>query len=174
MKIQTYYTMQELEEYAEGTSSVLLYATLNALSLSSTEHDHISSHVGKAYGLVQTALSITNDQKCIPQELLSKNALTQSDLHNRYVDENVGKSIVFEICAQARLHVSEAKKLYGKGNESSKIKSILLPSIIYTNNMLSLLHNNDYNVNHLKSRQQCGWTPLQMLYYLNWSTSPFQ
>ena len=47
-----YTTLDSLEQYAENTYSTLLYLTLQSLPLASITADHITSHVGKAAGIV--------------------------------------------------------------------------------------------------------------------------
>lgn len=51
-------TLEDLESYAEGTSSRLLYLSLNLVSLSTPELDEIFSHLGKASGIVTQLASL--------------------------------------------------------------------------------------------------------------------
>ncbi|KAJ3390324.1 NADH dehydrogenase (ubiquinone) complex I, assembly factor 6 [Lobulomyces angularis] len=46
-----YNTLEELENYAENTSSSLLYLQLEALGLKNVTTDHVASHIGKAVGI---------------------------------------------------------------------------------------------------------------------------
>lgn len=46
-----YPDLAALESYAENTYSTLMYLTLQALPLNSTDMDHLASHIGKAAGI---------------------------------------------------------------------------------------------------------------------------
>jgi len=40
-------SIEEIENYAEGTASSLLYLTLEAAEMKNVEMDHVASHLGK-------------------------------------------------------------------------------------------------------------------------------
>lgn len=74
-KCRTFYSISEMEQYAEETNSTLLHAQL--LFLNSFQIDHVASHIGKANGIVNILrsapfLAKNGFDPGIPLELLAK------------------------------------------------------------------------------------------------------
>lgn len=58
MENQPFTNLASLEDYAENTYATLMYMTLAAMPLQSVHMDHLSSHIGKACGIVATLRGI--------------------------------------------------------------------------------------------------------------------
>lgn len=115
-------TVQELEKYAEDTSSTILYSTLQAGGINSTTADHAVSHIGKASGLLLLLKSLpyhanrTRHFPYIPIEVAEKHGLLVN--HNGQpqirMDSREGlSSAVFDIASVANAHLQKARQLAG-------------------------------------------------------------
>ncbi|RKP37180.1 UPF0551 protein C8orf38-like protein, mitochondrial [Dimargaris cristalligena] len=126
----TYYSLDEVEQYAENTASALLYLQLECLGVKDVKADHLASHLGKAVGIA-TFLRATpaNAKKrlvYLPQDILAKHKVSQESLFRGGRIEGLDDA-VFEIATRAHDHILTAQ---------SHIENAQLP---YTTALLSTL-----------------------------------
>ncbi|KAF6018119.1 hypothetical protein EB796_023587 [Bugula neritina] len=151
-------TLDQLERYSEHTKSSLLYLLLNMSGESSIDTDHVASHVGRCYGLI-TALRSTpylasKNQLLLPQDLLSKHKVSQSDVLRM---KNNVKEVVFEMASVAHVHLQKTQKLMEKLPKNTR-QYFLLTAIC--NNQLELLRKCDFNLHDplfLKKNPMLPW-----------------
>lgn len=71
-----YTSLDDLEKYAEQTSSTLLYLALQAIGASDVHSDHAASHIGKAMGIATvlraTPFEIRERRLYLPAETMAK------------------------------------------------------------------------------------------------------
>ncbi|CAH1422422.1 unnamed protein product [Lactuca virosa] len=104
-----YQTIEELEKYAEDTSSTLLYTTLQAGGITSTTADHAASHIGKVaekHGL------LVKDGDRVEIRTDSRERLSDA---------------VFDMASMANAHLQKARVL--TESVPKEARSILLPAV---------------------------------------------
>ncbi|XP_071731552.1 uncharacterized protein [Rutidosis leptorrhynchoides] len=131
-----YRTVEELEKYAEDTSSTILYSTLQAGGINSTAADHAASHIGKASGLLLLIKSLPyhanrNNQFCyVPISVAEKHGLLvkhgdrfeiRTDSREKLCDA------VFDMASTANAHLQKARAL--AESVPKEARSILLPAV---------------------------------------------
>lgn len=128
-------TLEEVERYAEKTSSRLFYLSLNLLGVSSTVCDEVFSHLGKARGISQLLSSVpfhagviqttsTDDQKrtrgtakprsrrlILPAEYLFAHGVVEEDVYRRGADAKGLRDAVFDTATRAHDYIITAQTL---------------------------------------------------------------
>lgn len=131
-----YQTIEELEKYAEDTSSTILYTTLQAGGITSTAADHAASHIGKASGLLLLIKSLPyhanrNQQfSYIPVKVAEKHGLLvkQGDrLEIRTDSREKLTDAVFDMASMANAHLQKARAL--ADTVPKEAIKILLPAV---------------------------------------------
>lgn len=129
-------TIKELEQYAEDTTSTLLYTTLQAGGINSTIADHAASHIGKASGLALLLKSLpyhanrSSHFPYIPVDVAEKHGILvnkggQSEIRT---DSREGLcNAVFEMASVANAHLQKARELAGK--VPGEARPVLLPAV---------------------------------------------
>jgi len=109
-------SLAALENFAEDTTSSLLYLTLESLGLRHPEADHAASHIGKAVGisflLRGTPYHLRSRHTYLPIELLAKHGVSEEALYRGELDraQNLPE-IIFEIASTAHAHLKHAREL---------------------------------------------------------------
>lgn len=112
--------VSDLENYSEDAFSTILYNTLQAGGINSTQADHAASHIGKASGLLLLLKSIpyhlnrTGNAVYIPREVKSR------------CGEEMNEA-VFEIASVANTHLEKARAL--SKTVPKEAVPVLLPAV---------------------------------------------
>jgi NADH dehydrogenase [ubiquinone] 1 alpha subcomplex assembly factor 6 len=105
-------TMNELETYAENSSSALLYLQLEALGLQNVNADHCASHIGKAVGISSilrgVPLGLATGEIGIPSEILAKHSVSAERILRNGPSKEF-ESAVFETATRANDHLISAR-----------------------------------------------------------------
>ncbi|CAH1183275.1 unnamed protein product [Phaedon cochleariae] len=148
LKLTSFNTLDEMEKYAEQSTSNVLYLVLEGSGVQNIEADHAASHLGKAQGIIQQLRSIPHAKHLnfisIPQEILVKNKVSQEEVIRGKTSERLSEC-TFEIASRAHQHLVKARSLSEKVPKEGK--SALLPAVpvsIY----LDRLQQVDYDVFH--------------------------
>lgn len=114
-------TVEQLETYSEHTKSSLHYLTMGITGCSDVNTDHAASHLGKCTGIINAIRStpylISKNQLLIPQQILSKHAVSQNDVVRGR--DNVSEP-VFDLASTAKLHLDHTKQLLDKIPNTAK------------------------------------------------------
>ncbi|KAJ1930368.1 hypothetical protein IWQ60_000389 [Tieghemiomyces parasiticus] len=153
-----YYTMDEVEAYAESTASALLYLQLECLGIKDVQADHVASHLGKAVGITTllraTPANAAKRWVYLPQDSLARHKVSQEDLFRQGRTPGLDDA-VFEIATRAHDHVLTAQSHLRKLDPSIPITPFLssIPSIHY----LRRLENTNFDIFNPKLRHR-EWT----------------
>ncbi|CAL9164204.1 unnamed protein product [Musa hybrid cultivar] len=113
-------TIADLEQYAEDTTSTMLYMTLQAGGICSTSADHAASHIGKASGLLLLLKSLPYHASrqgrisYIPADVASRHGLLITAHGRSEIKMESGEALsdaVFEVASVASLHLQKAREL---------------------------------------------------------------
>ncbi|XP_024983688.1 NADH dehydrogenase (ubiquinone) complex I, assembly factor 6 isoform X1 [Cynara cardunculus var. scolymus] len=131
-----YETVEELERYAEDTSSTILYTTLQAGGIRSTAADHAASHIGKASGLLLLIKALPyhanrhQQFSYIPVKVAEKHGLLVKQggrLEIRTDSRERLSEVVFDMASTANAHLQKARAL--AESVPKEARSILLPAV---------------------------------------------
>ncbi|XP_077235471.1 terpenoid synthases superfamily protein isoform X2 [Tasmannia lanceolata] len=127
-------TTNELEQYAEDTVSTILYMTLQAGGIQSTEASHAASHIGKASGLLLLLRSLpyhaSRGYSYIPAEVAANHGLLVKQGGRSEIQVEPGEALsnaVFEMSSIANMHLQKARELAGK--LPAEAFPVLLPGV---------------------------------------------
>ena len=105
-------TMDELETYAENSSSAILYLQLQALGIQNLHADHCASHIGKAIGISAILrgipFGIFYREIGIPSEVLAKHSISAERII-RYGPSRDLESAIFDTATRANDHLISAR-----------------------------------------------------------------
>lgn len=103
-------TVAEVEDYAEKSTSSVLYLTLECLGVKNVHADHAASHIGRAQGLVTLLRALPYDSQksrvYIPLDLLVQHKVSQNDLLRGSTEKKV-KDLVFDLASTANAHIEK-------------------------------------------------------------------
>ncbi|XP_059983983.1 NADH dehydrogenase (ubiquinone) complex I, assembly factor 6 isoform X5 [Lagenorhynchus albirostris] len=167
---KAYRNIQELENYAENTQSVLLYLTLEILGIKDLHADHAASHIGKAQGIV-TCLRATpyhgsRRRVFLPMDICMLHGVSQEDFLRKSQDKNV-RDVVYDMASQAHLHLKHARSFH----KSVPVKAF--PAFLQTvalEDYLKKIQQVDFDVFHPSLQQKNTLLPLS-LYIQSWRKS---
>ncbi|KAL8589320.1 hypothetical protein ACOMHN_052323 [Nucella lapillus] len=105
-------TLEEIEKYAENTSSSLHYLVLECLGVKNVHADHAASHIGKAQGLttVLRALPYHAQRRRVylPLDLIVKHKVSQEDVIRGRSEQSL-LDAVFDLASAAHVHLQTAR-----------------------------------------------------------------
>ncbi|KAK9803446.1 hypothetical protein WJX73_001804 [Symbiochloris irregularis] len=108
---------RELEDYAEGTMSQLLFLQCKAAALMGPEIDHAASHLGKAVGLAAllrgTAHHALRRRCYLPMDLCAAEGVSQEDIYRGQASSGLSH-VVFQVASVAKAHLEQAQDLRSK------------------------------------------------------------
>lgn len=123
-------TLNDIEKYAEDTSSSLFYLGMESMGVRNVNADHAASHIGTALGLVTLIRALPYHAKTrevyIPTELTAKHNITSEMLFKGAFTPEIGEA-VYEIASLAHGHIEMARELTPSLPEGANL--ILLPAV---------------------------------------------
>ncbi|XP_072013524.1 NADH dehydrogenase (ubiquinone) complex I, assembly factor 6-like [Amphiura filiformis] len=157
-----FHTVEEIESYAENTSSSLLYLTLEALGIKDVNADHAASHIGRAQGLTTILRAIPYNAQYkrvnLPLDVMAKHGLSQTAVVRGSQDKPM-RDVVYEIASQAHVHLSTARSF------KKEVPSSALPVFLCTSPLssyLKLLQKCDFDVFNPKMRKKDTLLPFKL------------
>lgn len=155
--------------------STMLYMTLQAGGIHSTNVDHTASHIGKASGLLLLLKSLPyhmNRQgriSYIPADVAARHGLLVTSNNKSEIKMESGEALsdaVFDVASIASLHLQKARELAPKVPPESR--AVLLPAVP-AQVLLNTLKLRNFNVFDSRiSRGVHGISPLWFQLKLKW------
>lgn len=138
-------TLEELEAYAESTSSRLLYLSLNLLGVRSDAVDELFSHLGKVAGL-STAISsipyhthppphmrnsITKGARklVLPREFVLEHGVVEEDVFRNGPEAKGFRDAVFALATRANDYLITARKIVND-EFAGKVPTAVVPPLV--------------------------------------------
>jgi NADH dehydrogenase [ubiquinone] 1 alpha subcomplex assembly factor 6 len=108
-------SLQALENYAERTSSVMIYLTLQLLGVQNVQADHCASHIGKCIGIVTNISAVPHlaskkGQVRLPMDILHKHSVDLEQIVRGENSESLS-SAIYDIACQAKAHLDHSRGL---------------------------------------------------------------
>ncbi|KDQ11451.1 hypothetical protein BOTBODRAFT_35328 [Botryobasidium botryosum FD-172 SS1] len=130
----TYMTVESLQNYAESTSSTLLYLLLSLLSLSSSSTlSHAASHLGIAHSFATLLRAMpfhaSQGRVIIPAEITSKHGVTQEEVVRKGGSAPGIDDAVYEFATLANDHLITARESFKDGGVPDEAMPIFLTGI---------------------------------------------
>ncbi|KAG5992769.1 hypothetical protein E4U52_002526 [Claviceps spartinae] len=128
-------TLAALEDYAENTSSTLMYATLASIPLQSMHVDHLASHIGKACGIVSVlrgvpalATPFRNVRKqrhflvpssqerrlLLPLDIMAEESVSEEEVFRVGPEAHGLTHAVFKVATRAHDHLHTAREMMNR------------------------------------------------------------
>ncbi|KAK9908552.1 hypothetical protein WJX75_009598 [Coccomyxa subellipsoidea] len=159
MRAQPPKSLEQLEQYAEGSSSQLLYLQGRVAGLDDEYFDHAASHLGKAVGIANllrgTAYHAARRRCYLPSDLCMSEGVSDEDVLRGQNTEHVS-NVVFKVATQAKGHLDEARAL--SKQLPAEAKPLMLPAVA-VDLYLKALEKNEFNA-FAPQLQTGGFTPL--------------
>ncbi|XP_050598479.1 NADH dehydrogenase (ubiquinone) complex I, assembly factor 6 [Bombus affinis] len=160
----SFHNMDEIEKYAEYSSSSIYYLLLQAHGVNNINADHAASHMGKAHGIVNLLRSIPyNASKrvnMLPQDILMKHSVSTEAVLQGQSSKNL-QDVVYDVASYGKLHLDVTISL--KHSMGKEANLIFLP-IICLQKYLNKLRKADFDVFNAKLQKKDNLLPL----YLYW------
>ncbi|XP_042126784.1 NADH dehydrogenase (ubiquinone) complex I, assembly factor 6 isoform X2 [Peromyscus maniculatus bairdii] len=164
---KAYRSVRELEDYAEGTQSCLLYLTLEVLGVKDLHADHAASHIGKAQGIVTCLRAApyhgSRRKVFLPMDVCVQHGVSQEDFLRRKQDKNV-RDVIYNIASQAHLHLKHARSLH------RSVPAKAFPAFLQTvtlEDYLKKIQRVDFDIFHPSLQKKNTLLPLS-LYIQSW------
>lgn len=110
---KSFESLSALDNYAEYSTSSVLYLTLESLNIRTVDADHAASHIGRAQGIVTLLRAIPYNAKrqqvYVPIELLVQHKVSQNDFI-RGVNDTKMKDLIFDVASTANSHIEKVFK----------------------------------------------------------------
>lgn len=108
-------TLDEMESYAEESTSPVYYMLLEALAIKNIHADHAASHFGKAQGLTNMVRSVPHcaERRLVPplpQDVMMEKSVSQEDIIRGSRAENT-RDVIFTVAARAAQHLEKARSI---------------------------------------------------------------
>eukprot|EP00002_Diphylleia_rotans_P002450 TRINITY_DN11546_c0_g1_i2.p1 TRINITY_DN11546_c0_g1~~TRINITY_DN11546_c0_g1_i2.p1 ORF type:complete len:325 (+),score=55.76 TRINITY_DN11546_c0_g1_i2:66-1040(+) len=141
-----YHGLSDIEDFAEGTHSTVLYLTLQAMGVNDVNADHAASHIGKALGIISVLRSAPQQGQhrkvTFPTQLCIKHAVSQEAIFRQQFDQRMG-DLFYEMANQANSHILKARSM--KDQIKGQAYKALLPAIA-ASSYLERLQKVDFNI----------------------------
>jgi len=107
-------TIKQLEDYSEATYSNLMYLFLQIIGKRDVNTDHVASHIGKAFGMLQlirhTYFHAKQRYTFLPADICAKYHLSEEEIYLLEPKQEIC-DVVWEVANVAKQHYDHAKKL---------------------------------------------------------------
>lgn len=161
-------TLEVLEEYAEGTTSQLLYLQLEAAGANTSEAEHAASHLGKAVGLVgllRGAVPLAKRGRTyLPVDLCQEKGVQPEDILHAQPSEGI-KDVTLAVAAAAKAHLDHARSFT---KELPLAARQLMLSSVACEAYLNALEGSNFDMFDSKLVTNGGFSPLGHQLRLKW------
>lgn len=142
-------TIDQVTDYAESTSSTMLYALLSMFGLSASENlSHAASHVGVATSLATLLRALpyhaSQRRMIIPAEITSKNGVREEDVFSLGGSADSISDAVYDFATVANDHLLTARDMFKEGGVPREAMPIFLHAVckfrcfVYSDLLLTL------------------------------------
>ncbi|WPT16615.1 NADH dehydrogenase [Picochlorum sp. SENEW3] len=156
-------SMGELEDYAEGTCSQLLYMQLEACGLATAATEHAASHLGKAIGLSQVlrnaVVYLKKGKTYFPEDICKKYGVTPTE----FLVNDSPSDVAFEVAKVAKAHLDAARTHEVIEPEAAPLFNQALSVELY----LNALEKANFDI-FSASMHRGGYLPVEYLIKLKW------
>ncbi|CEL62485.1 NADH dehydrogenase (ubiquinone) complex I, assembly factor 6 OS=Bos taurus GN=NDUFAF6 PE=2 SV=1 [Rhizoctonia solani AG-1 IB] len=137
---ESHITLEGVTQYAESTSSTLLYLLLGLLHQSHSDtFAHAASHVGIAHSFATLLRALpfhaTNRRMVIPAEITAKHGVRQEEVFRMGGDAHGIDDAVFEFATVANDHILTARDTF----KNSRVPSEAMPAFLSAVPVVSFL-----------------------------------
>ncbi|XP_047109050.1 NADH dehydrogenase (ubiquinone) complex I, assembly factor 6 isoform X1 [Schistocerca piceifrons] len=127
----SFLSLDEMESYAEESTSPVYYMLLEALGIKNIHADHAASHLGKAQGLTNMVRSVPHCAERrlappLPQDVMMEKGVSQEEIIRGSSSDNT-RDIIFTVAARASQHLEKARSI--KTNLPEPAFRIFLPGV---------------------------------------------
>ncbi|XP_054009620.1 NADH dehydrogenase (ubiquinone) complex I, assembly factor 6 [Hylaeus anthracinus] len=154
--------INEIEKYAEYSTSSIYYLLLEAHGITNINADHVASHMGKAHGIVNLIRSIPYNAKkrvnMLPQDILMKYGVSTEAVFQGEPSKDL-KNVIFDIASCGKLHLDAAISLKSKMEKNAGL--IFLP-IVCLETYLNELRKSDFNVFDTRLQKRNSLLPVRL------------
>ncbi|GJP53452.1 hypothetical protein CLOM_g12617 [Closterium sp. NIES-68] len=163
-------TIADVEQYAESTSSALLYLSMQAAGIHSVQADHAASHIGKAEGMALllrgASYHAAQRRTHIPLDVAAKHGLVHEELFRGRQPPSF-RECVYDVACVAQAHLQKAKAL--QSSLPPIAQQLLLPSAVGADLFLQNLQRHHFDaMDPSLLRGVWGVTPLWLHSNLLW------
>lgn len=137
-------TIQILENYSEGTYSQLLYIMQYIMKIKDVKADHILSHTGKCFGIVNTlrgSFYLANYRNTfIPADICAKYNVTEEFIYEKRNSKEL-ENAIFDLADYAKSHLDHIKKM----EYPNDVFGLLMLSVL-SKTILNRMLKNNFNI----------------------------
>ncbi|GAB1598319.1 NADH dehydrogenase (ubiquinone) complex I, assembly factor 6-like [Argonauta hians] len=162
LKDHPFASIKDMEDYAEKTVSSINYLLLECLGVKNVHADHVSSHIGKAYGIVTQLRGIpyhaSKRRVYLPLDILIKHQVSEEAIVRGSDDQRV-KDAIYDIACTAHQHLILARNL--KQHITKEMLPVFLSTVI-CERYLNKLQKADFHVFHPHLQQRDNILPVKL------------
>ncbi|XP_029638160.1 NADH dehydrogenase (ubiquinone) complex I, assembly factor 6 isoform X1 [Octopus sinensis] len=162
LKENPFTSIKNMEDYAEKTVSSLHYLLLECLGIKNVHADHVSSHIGKAYGIITQLRGVpyhgSKRKVYLPLDVLIKHQVSEEAIVRGRDDQKV-KDVIYDIASAAHQHLKLARDL--KQHITKEMLPVFLSTVI-CEEYLNKLQKVDFHVFHPRLQQRDNLLPVKL------------
>jgi len=106
--------LKDIENYSDGVYGSLLMAHLQFLGLRNVHTDHVSTHLGRSYGLCTLLRAVPHlvehSSTYLPAQLCARYGVSEDDIYNKQNTKAI-EDVVFRVADLAKSHLDLAREL---------------------------------------------------------------
>ncbi|KAG8887292.1 hypothetical protein FRB98_000278 [Tulasnella sp. 332] len=139
----TYMSVDKVTDYAEATSSTMLYTLLSILKLSKSDTlSHAASHIGVASSFVTLLRSLpfhaSKRRMIIPADLSSKNGVQEEDVFRCGGSAEGIKDAVYDFATVANNHLLTAREMFKDEGVAEAAMPVFLHAVPISSYLVNL------------------------------------
>eukprot|EP00301_Raphidiophrys_heterophryoidea_P024406 c7916_g2_i2.p1 GENE.c7916_g2_i2~~c7916_g2_i2.p1 ORF type:complete len:263 (+),score=66.73 c7916_g2_i2:204-992(+) len=163
LSVKQPYTLEEVEQFGEGSQSCNLYANLDLLAVTAQAPTHAASHAGQALGIVNVLRTVpffaSKRRLFLPVSLMAESKVSSEEI---FRGENTSKlsDVVYVLANRAFAHVENCETLISGSDFPKEARPALYP-VIAAKMFLEDLQQQNFNVFDPKLAKELGHTKLQ-------------
>lgn len=124
--------IESIENYSEGVYSSLLYIMLDVYRARDIQIDHMTSHIGKSFGLCLllrgTSHHANTGTTYLPASICAKHGVSEDMIYRKQYTKEIG-DVVFEVANTAKAHLDLARKCAEPIQIPNDVKRLFQPAI---------------------------------------------
>ncbi|XP_015435195.1 PREDICTED: NADH dehydrogenase (ubiquinone) complex I, assembly factor 6 [Dufourea novaeangliae] len=156
--------MNEVEKYAEYSTSSIYYLMLEAHNITDINADHAASHMGKAHGIINLIRSIPHNARdrvnMLPQDTLMRHNVSTEAIFQGQMNQGL-QNVIYDITSCGKLHLDVAISLKSKLDKN--VDLIFLP-IVCLERYINELRKVDFNVFDTRLQKRDSLLPMRVLW----------
>eukprot|EP00823_Brevimastigomonas_motovehiculus_P009500 TRINITY_DN916_c1_g1_i1.p1 TRINITY_DN916_c1_g1~~TRINITY_DN916_c1_g1_i1.p1 ORF type:complete len:480 (+),score=160.43 TRINITY_DN916_c1_g1_i1:66-1505(+) len=161
-------SIKDVAEFAEFTTSSLLYLSLETINIRDEGSRHVAAHIGTAIALTTLIRGVpflaASGTIQLPRELLSKHKVDIQSVKKGFNSEAL-QNCLFEIASEAKAHLYHARQL--RATLPAQAMIAFLPAVT-CDRFLERLRRANFNVFHAPLHNPTPWEMLKLRLSLWW------